>query len=183
MQGQYDDGNTGLYYNTFRYYDADAGRFSSEDPISLKGGVNLYQYAPNPVRWADPLGLETYKCTKPLDVLGDKWGPRFYPESWYNPSPLYHQYICIKLKNGKYQCGGQRSADGDSFGPGAPSEDVWNSERCEKIESDNDCIEQCITVKFGGPRPYYGVATIGTNCQEWADDAVKDCRKQCKKKK
>jgi RHS repeat-associated protein len=32
MQGQYDDDDTGLYYNTFRYYDADSGRFSSEDP-------------------------------------------------------------------------------------------------------------------------------------------------------
>jgi RHS repeat-associated protein len=57
MQGQYDDGNTGLYYNTFRYYDADAGRFSSEDPIGLRGGLNLYAYADNnPVTWADPTG-------------------------------------------------------------------------------------------------------------------------------
>ena len=59
MQGQYDDGNTGLYYNTFRYYDADAGRFSSEDPIGLNGGDNLYKYAANPLKWADPLGLLT----------------------------------------------------------------------------------------------------------------------------
>ena len=58
MQGQYDDGTTGLYYNTFRYYDADAGRFTAEDPIGLAGGDNLYQYAPNPLVWADPLGLE-----------------------------------------------------------------------------------------------------------------------------
>jgi RHS repeat-associated protein len=59
MQGQYDDGDTGLYYNTFRYYDVDSGRFSAEDPIGLAGGDNLYQYAPNPLRWADPLGLLT----------------------------------------------------------------------------------------------------------------------------
>jgi RHS repeat-associated protein len=57
MQGQYDDGNTGLYYNTFRYYDADAGRFTAEDPIGLSGGDNLYQYAPNPMAWVDPAGL------------------------------------------------------------------------------------------------------------------------------
>jgi RHS repeat-associated protein len=57
MQGQYDDGDTGLYYNTFRYYDADAGRFTAEDPIGIRGGMNLYKYASNPFGWADPLGL------------------------------------------------------------------------------------------------------------------------------
>ena len=34
------------------------GRFTTQDPISLAGGVNLYQYAPNPVQWVDPLGLQ-----------------------------------------------------------------------------------------------------------------------------
>ena len=32
------------------------GRFVSQDPIGLLGGDNLYQYAPNPVDWIDPLG-------------------------------------------------------------------------------------------------------------------------------
>ncbi|NBJ35326.1 hypothetical protein GE191_16740 [Serratia fonticola] len=27
------------------------------DPIGLAGGMNLYQYGPNPLTWADPLGL------------------------------------------------------------------------------------------------------------------------------
>jgi len=46
-----------LHYNRFRYYDADVGRFISQDPIGLMGGMNLYQYAPNPIFWIDPLGL------------------------------------------------------------------------------------------------------------------------------
>jgi RHS repeat-associated protein len=60
-QGQYFDAETGLHYNRFRYYDPDAGRFVSQDPIGLAGGVNLYQYAPNPLRWIDPLGLSNCK--------------------------------------------------------------------------------------------------------------------------
>jgi RHS repeat-associated protein len=57
FQGQYFDAETGLHYNRLRYYDPDCGRFISQDPIGLRGGVNLYQYAPNPVAWIDPLGL------------------------------------------------------------------------------------------------------------------------------
>ena len=66
MQGQYDDRECGLYYNTFRYYDADSGRFTTEDPIGLNGGDNLYQYAPNSLMWIDPWGL---KNVSPKTVL------------------------------------------------------------------------------------------------------------------
>ncbi|MFY0582866.1 RHS repeat-associated core domain-containing protein [Cystobacter fuscus] len=55
-QGQYLDRETGLHYNAFRYYDPDIGRFITEDPIGLNGGINLYQYAPNPLLWTDPWG-------------------------------------------------------------------------------------------------------------------------------
>ncbi|CAH5530977.1 putative deoxyribonuclease RhsA [Enterobacter cloacae] len=55
--GQYADGETGLHYNLFRYYDPQVGRFIVQDPIGLNGGWNLYQYAPNPLGWIDPLGL------------------------------------------------------------------------------------------------------------------------------
>ena len=57
FQGQYCDAETGLHYNPHRYYDPQLGWFTIQDPISLAGGVNLYQYAPNPVQWVDPLGL------------------------------------------------------------------------------------------------------------------------------
>ena len=56
-QGQYLDRETGLHYNTFRYYDPDIGRFTQPDPIGLLGGFNLYQYAPNGLTWIDPFGL------------------------------------------------------------------------------------------------------------------------------
>ncbi|MET3701690.1 RHS repeat-associated protein [Citrobacter sp. UYEF32] len=67
MQGQYLDRETGLHYNLFRYYDPDSARFTQQDPIGLAGGLNLYQYAPNPLGWIDPLGLT---CI-PNKVSGD----------------------------------------------------------------------------------------------------------------
>ena len=62
MQGQYLDRETGLHYNLFRYYDPDSGRFTRQDSIGLRGGLNLYAYAPNTLSWIDPLGL-TCKLT------------------------------------------------------------------------------------------------------------------------
>jgi RHS repeat-associated protein len=59
--GQYEDEETGLYYNRHRYYDADAGRYITQDPIGLAGGLNAYVYGPNPTGWIDPLGLAK-KC-------------------------------------------------------------------------------------------------------------------------
>ena len=56
FQGQYLDRDTGLHYNTFRYYDPDIGRFISPDPIGLEGGINLGSYSPNPISWIDPWG-------------------------------------------------------------------------------------------------------------------------------
>ena len=58
FQGQYYDEESGLHYNRFRYYDPQLGRFVSQDPIGLEGGINIYAYAPNSVIFADPLGLD-----------------------------------------------------------------------------------------------------------------------------
>ena len=57
LQNQYCDEETGLHYNFFRYYDPVVGRFVSQDPIGLMGGVNLYQFAPNSQEWVDKFGL------------------------------------------------------------------------------------------------------------------------------
>ncbi len=56
FQGQYFDNETQLHYNTFRFYDAEIGRFVSQDPIGLAGGINIYSYAANPILSIDLLG-------------------------------------------------------------------------------------------------------------------------------
>jgi RHS repeat-associated protein len=58
--GQYYDEETGLSYNRFRYYDPETGRYISEDPTGLSGGLDLHGYVHNPATWDDPFGLK--KC-------------------------------------------------------------------------------------------------------------------------
>jgi RHS repeat-associated protein len=55
--GQYRDAETGLFYNYFRDYDPQTGRYVQSDPIGLLGGINPYLYASNPLQQIDPLGL------------------------------------------------------------------------------------------------------------------------------
>ena len=58
LPGQQYDEESGLYYNRHRYYDPLQGRYITQDPIGLKGGINLYTYPLAPIRYTDPLGLE-----------------------------------------------------------------------------------------------------------------------------
>ncbi|NOT59709.1 MAG: RHS repeat-associated core domain-containing protein, partial [Acidobacteria bacterium] len=56
--GREADAETGLMYYRARFYDPVVGRFISEDPIGLAGGINLYGYVGNdPQNGTDPLGL------------------------------------------------------------------------------------------------------------------------------
>ncbi|TPV94730.1 MAG: RHS repeat protein, partial [Myxococcales bacterium FL481] len=59
--GQYEDAETGLFYNRFRYYDPESGGFISEDPIGLAGGLGVYGYVGDPTGWVDEFGLSGEK--------------------------------------------------------------------------------------------------------------------------
>jgi len=72
FQEQYYDAEIGAHYNRYRYHDPLAGRFISKDLIGRQGGINFYEYAPNPTEWIDPLGLSNYTfAPKHLPVFPD----------------------------------------------------------------------------------------------------------------
>ncbi len=62
LPGQWADEETGLYYNDSRYYDPQAGRYLSPDPLGRLaerlGSPNAYAYVNNnPASYIDPWGL------------------------------------------------------------------------------------------------------------------------------
>ena len=71
-QGQYEDDETGLYYNRFRYYSPDSGTYISQDPIGLQGGLNQYAYVHDTNDWVDVFGLAP-------------WPNGGFAEWWDNP--------------------------------------------------------------------------------------------------
>lgn len=74
FQGQYQDPETALHYNRYRYYEPKMARYVSRDPIGMQGGLNVYSYVRNaPVMRADPLGFLGWIYRGPRNVL--LWDP------------------------------------------------------------------------------------------------------------
>jgi len=84
---------TGLYYFRARWYDPVTGRWLSNDPISISGGLNQYVFCGNnPVNFSDPLGLTSEwafwdpnsAVGRQFVSIGDAFGSTlarpFYPE-------------------------------------------------------------------------------------------------------
>jgi RHS repeat-associated protein len=120
FQGQYLDAESGLHYNRHRYYNPDIGRYLTPDPIKLAGGLNQYQYTPNPTGWVDPLGLSGNcpppnkpGCSAPDDTTGVKVDegepplPKAYTQFPEDPNELT-EVLGVQPKISQTQHGSQR---------------------------------------------------------------------------
>ncbi|MDQ7247297.1 RHS repeat-associated core domain-containing protein [Dongia sedimenti] len=84
--GRQNDG-TGLYYSRARYYNPSWGRFVSEDPIGLGGGINQYAYVQgNPVSKTDPTGQDPTSSSSSSSTA-----PTTYPHS---DAPMNGTQVC-----------------------------------------------------------------------------------------
>ncbi|MEX6688132.1 DUF6531 domain-containing protein [Danxiaibacter flavus] len=101
-QGQYEDVETGLYYNRFRYYSPDEGIYISQDPITIEGGNAFYAYVDDPNLNVDLFGLAAYH--KKNGQFGKKRGRPRKPSAHGNAhSSKAKNYLYAKFdKNGKF---------------------------------------------------------------------------------
>jgi len=59
FQGKYYDAESGLNYFYHRYYNPAIGRFTTEDPIGVNSGPNMFVFAGNDtINYIDPLGFD-----------------------------------------------------------------------------------------------------------------------------
>jgi RHS repeat-associated protein len=113
------DSETGLSFFRARYYDPQIGRFISEDPIGLAGGINPYVFAANdPINGADPSGLD---------------GNDGCPDGWHRETVTYGGTLvsdeCFQnpVTGGENQNPSNRGSDNPPPGPSSPGTNPKNS--------------------------------------------------------
>ena len=173
FQGQYFDEETGLHYNRHRYYNPNTGQFISQDPIGLLGGINNYQYAPNPTGWVDPFGLTTKRVSR---KLGSKDAAPLPPSG----TPLRHDYLVVNNEVYSFQAGSGRTDMIWSQGFIDDNEHLDNPHSI--IISENPDFDTAVLKaidEIGAPKynvaayPYTPAHAIGArNCQTWADEVL-----------
>ena len=114
------NGNSGLYYYLYRFYDPNLERWPNRDPIEEQGGINLYDFVQNnPMGIVDLLGLDCYRQNRQLAPKLLNHSP--WPRSRYNP--LSHTFIFTTNPDGTlnntYSWGTDANPRGwvENFGP------------------------------------------------------------------
>jgi RHS repeat-associated protein len=110
--GQYEDAESGLHYNRFRYYDAQAGRYISTDPIGQLGmlsdaEVSHVGFSPDAARVS---GVET-RDSRDANLFVYA---RSMPAVWKDPSglqvkgddPIYHQLVAAARQGNRQAING-----------------------------------------------------------------------------
>jgi RHS repeat-associated protein len=89
--GQYEDQETGTYYNYMRTYLPMVGRYGESDPIGLLGGLSTYGYvSSDPLRLYDPRGLQAWINAAPFYARPSQsgLGPYGYRPDARPPGPM-----------------------------------------------------------------------------------------------
>ena len=166
------DAENGLYFYRARYYDPRIGRFISEDPIGLRGGINTYAYTFNsPLNLTDPLGLEVLVCSRPVDI-------NWIPDSLSGVIPP-HQWIKTDTQEagmgGECPVPGQECSDKPYSQTYTKSHEGQSSQPNAICEAQQNVDEACVndTIRPGRST---GTWNIFNQCQSFVNSVIGKCR-------
>ena len=126
--GQYEDDETRLYYNRFRYYDPRIGNYISQDPIRLMGNnPTLYGYVGDLNKYVDIWGLSDCKLSSDF-----KNGASFLI-----PGDSYEQFVKNSSMVGR--------PDGQFVSPSNQIDDLL-----KKANGDISIIKEALGIPKGG---------------------------------
>ena len=101
------NGYYGIYYYGYRFYNPVIQRWLNRDPISERGGINLYEFVRNsPLNLVDKVGLDSCDCKKNPKSCCSNSSPM--PSTAPNPYSDNDTYMLIQARP-MFQYGGDNS--------------------------------------------------------------------------
>ena len=92
FQGQYEDEETGLYYNRFRYYSPEDGCYTQQDPIGLAGGnPTIYGYVGDTNIEFDLFGLDSGRMPTWMNTRQGYQRHHIIPYSVWNKVTMFQK--------------------------------------------------------------------------------------------
>ena len=185
--GDFVKATSGRSYYRARYYDPQAGRFLSEDPITFSGGINFYAYVQNnPIEFTDAFGLQARPLPLPSPTPAPPSpGPILVPNPEPAPASPSPCWVCLIIG---ILLNPQPTNSTSDFGPGNYHNNLLNYHSNQAMSKCKDngcppCVPPVGTISYrldtsgpahrGVPTPHWHLYVMQqnpSNCQcQWVD--------------
>ena len=174
--GQYNDVESGLFYNINRFMEPGTGRYMSSDPIGVAGGNSTYSYTQgNPLAYADPYGLTVSWYGRPTNITGP-WAP-------VNNLGISHQWLKTDTQEaGMGPAGGNVPGQGEPpDAPGSPVATVDHKGQSQQPGAYEyplpfDVDEQCVNEMIEPGRDLGSFIPGINDCHTFVQQVLTHCR-------
>lgn len=175
--GYHSHDSSGLALAPYRAYDPGLGRWINQDPIGIRGGINLFQYVfGNPIALTDPLGWEVQRCCAKAEILLG-WVSHCWLKTQKNEAGLGNKGI-VTCRGGGGMPGEAANASGgittqvtDHTGCST------RNPRCEPVKNVSEpCVDRKIATAANGLGRRRGPwIPLLNDCQSFVNEVLHQC--------